>query len=789
MDIYLIGNAHIDPVWLWRWTEGMQVVRATCQAVLELMERYPDFKFSFSSAIFYKWLKENEPEMFEKIKGYVDEGRWEIVGGWIVEPDCNIPCGESFVRHSLYGQLFFKNNFGKTAKVGYNPDSFGHNASLPQILRKSGMEYYVFMRPSPWEKDLPSYIFHWKSRDGASVLAYRIPFTYATGGGELKDYLERFINELEGKLEKAMFFYGRGDHGGGPTGDNIESLNSLSQNMPQHKFIFAKTEDFFQEAKEGEYPTVEGELQYHSRGCYTSCSLIKALNRRGENILLSAEKFSVLAHLLVGKPYPREEFRFAWENLLFCQFHDILAGSSILPAYEDAQRAIDTSIYMAEKALNYAIQGIARKIKTDRQSIIVFNPSSWRRLEKVEVELAWREEGLRVVSPKGEIQEAQEIQSLSVTGMRRFLFIADVPPLGYAVYELAPSHFKSSQVGEEVPPNRLENDFLLIEVDDEGYISRFVDKVNRIEPLRYPALVPLVIDDKGDAWGHDVESFRDVIGSFRAVEKKWVEIGPIRWQLRVKSVWGDSVLWQDFVLYKDLPFLDVEARLLWNEKHQMLKIALPTAFQDSIATFSIPYGFVEREQDGKEQPLGCWMNLDMNDKSYGVAFINDSKYGGDILGGEMRLSIVRSPVYAHHVPRELEEGKDYIYMDQGYHNFSYRVYPHKGDWRQGEVEKVAEEFNQPLHSIIEHPHSGELPCSFSLLELQPPNVILSALKMGEEEDVIVFRLWESSGEMCQATLEIPHLKVEWNGPLAPSEIKTLKLFPSLKWEESNLLEV
>jgi alpha-mannosidase len=788
MDIYLIGNAHIDPVWLWRWTEGMQVVRATCQAVLELMERYPDLKFSFSSAIFYKWLKESEPEMFEKIKRYVEEGRWEIVGGWIVEPDCNIPCGESFVRHSLYGQLFFKNNFGKTAKVGYNPDSFGHNASLPQILRKSGMEYYVFMRPSPWEKDLPSYLFNWRSRDGSSVLAYRIPFTYATGGGELKDYIERFINELEGKMEKAMFFYGRGDHGGGPTGENIESLKSLSQNMPQHNFIFAKTEDFFQAVKEGEYPKIEGELQYHSRGCYTSCSLIKALNRKGENTLLVAEKFSILAHLVVGKSYPREEFRSAWENLLFCQFHDILAGSSIPPAYEDARKAIDASIHIAETNLNYALQSIARKVRTEGQSVIVFNPSSWRRLDKVEVELGWGKEGLGILSPDGELEAAQEVQSLSVTGMRRFLFMADVPPLGYAVYRLVPLEMQKTET-REILSNKMENDYLLIEIDEEGYISKFVDKVNGVEPLRYPALVPLVIDDKGDAWGHDVESFRDVIGRFKAVERKWIEVGPIRWRLRVKSAWGDSVLWQDFVLYKDLPFLDVEARLLWNEKHKMLKIALPTAFENSIATFSIPYGFIEREQDGNEQPLGSWMNLDTKDKSYGVAFINDSKYGGDVFEGEMRLSIVRSPVYAHHIPRQIEEGKDYIYMDQGYHSFSYRIYAHKGDWKEGKVARIAEKFNQPFQTLIEHPHNGELPSVFALLELHPSNVLLSALKMAEEEDAVVFRLWESSGEMCQATLEIPYLKTKWNGQLAPSEIKTLKLYPSLKWEESNLLEV
>lgn len=785
MEIYLIGNAHIDPVWLWRWPEGMQVVRATCKAVLQLMERYPQFKFSFSSAIFYKWLEENEPDMFEEIKKYVREGRWEIVGGWIVEPDCNIPCGESFVRHSLYGQLFFQKAFGKMAKVGYNPDSFGHNASLPQILAKSGMEFYVFMRPAPYEKELPSYLFRWQSIDGSSVLAYRIPFSYATGKGDLKPAIERFSSELENKLSEAMFFYGKGDHGGGPTEENIESLRRLSQEMPQHNFIFSSAEEFFQRVKEKEYPKFEGELQHHSRGCYTSCSLIKSLNRKVENALIAGEKLSALAYILVQKPYPSEEFQKGWENLLFCQFHDILAGSSIPPAYQDAQNSLAGALHIADKLANYAMQSIARRIKIEEQSVIVFNTSSWRRIEGVEVEvLGWDAKSLKVVSPEGEIREAQEIQSLSVTGMRRFLFIVDVPPMGYAVYKLLPSEV------EHTTSPKLENEVLEIEFNEDGYISLLKDKLNDAEPLRYPALVPLVIEDPGDAWGHDIDSFRDVVGSFKAVEHKWIEEGPLRWKYRIKSVFGDSTLWQDFILIRGFPFLDVKATLLWNEKHKMLKIALPTAFNESIATFSIPYGFVVREQSGEEEPLYQWMNVDGKDGSYGVAFINDSKYGGDVFSGEMRLSIVRSPVYAHHIPRQLEKDKDYLYMDQGLNYFSYRIYPHSGDWRKAKVVQIAEEFNIPLYSIIELPHDGDLPNSFSLLEIIPSNVILSALKLGEGGDYLIFRFWETEGKKSSALIKFHHYQTNWTGSFAPSEIKTLKLiFPMLQWKETNLLEV
>ncbi|MBC7328325.1 alpha-mannosidase [bacterium] len=784
MKIHLIGNAHIDPVWLWRWSEGMQVVRATCQSVLELLDRYPNFKFSFSSVIFYKWLEENDPDMFAKIKKYVQEGRWEILGGWIVEPDCNIPCGESFVRHSLYGQLFFKSRFGKFAKVGYNPDSFGHNASIPQILAKSGMEFYVFMRPAPHEKELPSYIFNWKSKDGSAVLTYRIPRSYATGIGDLRQDLESFLREVNEKLEKAMFFFGKGDHGGGPTEENLKSLERLKNEFSNHTFIFSTTEEFFRDLKGEEYPTVEDELQYHSRGCYTSCSLIKKLNRQTECNLITSEKISAISSLLTKKEYPREKFQEAWETLLFCQFHDILAGSSIEPAYEDARNFLGSSLHTADKLANYAFQNIANRIKIERQAVIVFNPSSWQRKGVVEVELSWQDEALQFISPDGEIQEGQEIQSLSVTGMRRFLFLADVPPLGYKVYELLPAK------KEYNPDYKLENEFFSLSLDENGYISHLLDKTANLEPLTYPALVPLVIEDPGDAWGHDINSFREVVGQFKAYEAKFIEAGPLRWKLRVKSRYGESELWQDFIVYKGLPFIDVEATLLWKEKRKMLKISLPTVMSKSTAFFSIPYGFIEREQNGEEQPLNQWMNIDDENKGYGVAFINDSKYGGDVLEGEMRLSIVRSPVYAHHIPRQLESGIDYHYMDQGYHRFSYRIYPHKGSWQDAGVVRVAEEFNNPLLSMIEHPHQGTLPPSFSLLEIKPLDVIISALKFAEEEDALILRLWETTGKRTKTLLIVNHPHTSWEGELAPTEIKTLKLdLNSLKFEETNLLEV
>lgn len=782
MEIHLIANAHIDPVWLWRWPEGMQVVRATCQNILELMEKFPHFKFVFSSASFYKWLREVDEELFLKVKRYVEEGRWEIVGGWWVEPDCNIPTGESFVRHSLYGQLYLEENLGRRARVGYNPDSFGHNASLPQILSKSGLPYYVFMRPSPWEKELPSYLFLWRSRDGSSVLTFRIPFSY-TGGRDIKEHIKRVIGEMDGKLERTMCFFGRGDHGGGPVEEDLKSIEELKQELEGHKLTFSTTYQFFQTVKKEDLPIVEGELQYHSRGCYTSCTMIKTLNRRTECALINAEKFATFASLLTGREYPREELRKGWENLLFCQFHDILAGTSIPSAYEDARNMLGEALSIGERVTHLSLQSIARNVNTlgEGEAVLIFNPSSWTRREAVEVELAWSGEGMKVVDAFGKEEPAQEIQSQSVTGMRRFLFMAEVPPLGYALYRLLPSEKK-----EGVPC--LENEYLKIEIDENGYISRFWDKKNEMQPLLCPAFVPVVVKDEGDAWAHDIVSFREEVGRFVAKEIKWVEKGPIRWRLRVKSEYERSSLWEEFILYRDLPFLDVECTLDWREKHRMLKIAVPTPWKDSLATFSIPYGFVERPQNGEEQPLGSWMNIDSPRGDYGIALINDCKYGGDVMEGEMRLSIVRSPVYAHHVPHPLDEGVDYLYMDQGIHRFVLRLLPHNGDWREGMVVERAEELNNPLYIMREHNHGGDHPPYFSLLKVEGEGVILSALKRAERSSEVIARLWESRGRKVSGRIELLEPHALWEGWLQPCEIKTLKLTPSLQWEEVNLLE-
>ncbi|HEX5800021.1 MAG TPA: hypothetical protein VFY02_07935, partial [Gaiellaceae bacterium] len=212
----MIGNAHIDPVWLWQWPEGYQEVRATFASALDRLDEYPDFVFTCDSVVFFEWVEETDPELFARLRERIAEGRWQVIGGWWLEPDCNIPSGESLVRHALYGQRWLHDRFGITATTGANLDSFGHTATLPQLLRGSGLDSYVFLRPGPHERDLPT-LFRWESPDGSRVLAYRIPHEYCSPRDDLGEHVEKALAQLPAEGDELMVFYGVGNHGGGPT--------------------------------------------------------------------------------------------------------------------------------------------------------------------------------------------------------------------------------------------------------------------------------------------------------------------------------------------------------------------------------------------------------------------------------------------------------------------------------------------------------------------------------------------------------------------------------------------
>ncbi|MGQ9627301.1 MAG: alpha-mannosidase [Anaerolineae bacterium] len=812
--VHMIGNAHIDHVWLWRWPEARDEVLATCRSALNLMKETPGFIFSFGSAVSYRWIREADPETFEEIRQRVSEGRWNIVGGWWLEPDCNLPCGESFVRQILYGKLYFLENFGVEVTVGYNIDSFGHAGTLPQILRKSGQLYYVFFRPDPaCEIELESSLFWWEAPDGSRVLACRPPLHYNSGPDDIEDRIWAAYLKTHPLLRDVLCFYGVGNHGGGPTRANLETIQRLVSRTDSPRVEFSTLERFFQAAvaQATDFPVHRRGLQYHARGCYTAVSEVKRHNRKAENLLVSAEKFSALVARSFAKPYPYEALTKAWQNVLFNQFHDLLGGSCIPEAYEDAREMYEETYRLAGDALRDALKAIAARVDTRGPGapLLVFNPLAWPRRSPAEVEIPWdgAPESLRLLDDRGEEVPVQ-VAASEKPGCVRALFIANVSALGYRVYHVAGAKESVNTPAPLAGETWLESTRWRLEVDPAaGHLARLYDKLHAVEVLAGPGLLPLVLDDPSDTWSHGIEAYRDEIGCFGNAQVTRSEAGPVRAALQIYSTFGDSSLWQEVRLYPELEYIECLLTVDWHEKWRMLKLCFPCNLAWPTATCEIPYGHTTCPTDGSEQPGQAWLDLTGIARNaegkpllYGLGLVNDCKYGFSVQGpgtsesgevqAEARLSILRSPPYAYHEggPLPWGPGKLEVYTDQGTQAILIGLLPHPGCWQESSLVRLAYELNNPLITFPEPAHAGELPPACAFAEVEPENVILHVIKRAEGSEDLILRLYETAGRETRARVSLPHLVSSWEGSMGRNEIKTLKLTEGGRLAETDLLE-
>jgi len=815
VTVHCIGNAHLDPVWRWSWQEGYSETLATCRAAVDRLRESRDFIFSRGEAATFAWIEEADAALFAEIRGYVREGRWNVIGGFWEQPDCNIPGGESYVRQALYGKRWFREKLGVDVRSGWSPDAFGHNAGLPQILAKSGYDSYCFFRPGPDEKHLPAPFFWWQGQDGSRVLAIRPPAGhYAAWQDDLGDLVrEAAAKADELGLEQMLVCYGVGNHGGGPTKRAIASIRALRDDPAEPNAIFSTLEAFVDaiQADAGRFPTVCGDLQHHAPGCYTTHAEMKRSNRLAENRLATAERWCALAAIALGRPHPTEELARAWKLVLFNQFHDTLAGTSLPAAYVDARHRYGEALSIAGRLENAALQALAAQIDTriDSRSeptaagrpVLLFNPSSWARTDAVTVQWGWPgPPGDRLVDERGADVAFQMAQPDVFPGGLRIHFEATLPAHGYRVYHFVKAEPDAEDAGlaGESPsagPRSLENRFYALEFDaTDGALVRLFDKRSVVEVVQAPACALVLLDDPGDTWGHGIASWHDEVGRFSGATLRVVSSGDSHATLRIDTSWNRSRARQEFTLYRDSPRIDVTLTLDWQERNRMLKLSVPVAVREGILTYDGPYCVQVRDQDGREEPGQSWIDLsgraatnDGRDIAYGISLLNDGKYGFDCLGNDLRMSLVRSPIYCFHEPARPAPEAEYLFLDQGLHTIRYALLPHTGSWQDAGTVRHAHALDNPFVNVFQYPHAGPWGPYRSLLSVEPPSVVATAMKGAEDGDASILRLYETHGIASRATITLPDAR-RIETQIGAFELKTLRLEANGRIREVDLLE-
>ena len=821
----MIGNAHIDAVWLWHWQEGYQEARATFSSALDRMEEFPDYTFTADSVAYLAQVLEHDPALFARIVERIRDGRFEFVGGWWVEPDCNLPSGEAFARHALYSQRFLHEHTGKIATIGCNVDPFGHNVMLPQLLSKARMTGYAFLRPSPNEKELPAQTFWWEAPDGSRVMAYRIPHEYCSDGGQVIGHVTKALQQAPVTSEPLMVFYGVGNHGGGPTVDNITSIEKLATRDLFPEMFPSSMRRFFDEVDQATLPVVRDELQPHAVGCYAANSGFKKLMRRTEWQLLTAERWSTIASVVADRPVGNEEFAQAWKQVLFNQFHDTMAGTAIEPAYQDARDQMGEAASIGARWQNAAVQAIATHIdipaEPDMVPVIVFNPHAWPIQTTAEFEFRLSHplpRSIRLLDDTGTSLPLQHVRSHGrATGRRRIAFRADVPPMGYRVYRMFPLEAvdgaDTTKFGSGLP--MASDPAAGVEILDNGVVRAVIDSTTgRLLELsrdgRPSVLDPAapehlqLIDDPTDTWSHGVRSLWTTKGAFECVEVVRTSDGPVRQAVWVRWESGRSRVWEEYTLDSGSSRLDVHTRIDWQESLTALKICVGVDVNDAVATHEVPYGHLERSMNGHEVPSHAWVDISGTragssrsgssgsaGPAAGLAMLNDGKYSFAVRAGGaaenerpvLAMTAVRSPAYAWHDPHllsdeELEHG-EYDIVDAGLQRFTYSLVPHDGDWRDAGVVRAAQQLNAEPVVLVDSFHPGELGWSGSFGSITGQGVVVSVLKAHEDGDPsapgdgVVVRAYETFGRRASVTLRLPLLDREVRLRFGPNEIKTV----------------
>ncbi len=755
--VYLVGHSHIDMNWLWPMEDTIDVCLRDFDTVNKLMKEFPSLHFSQSQAAVYEIVRKKDPSLFNEVKKRIKEKKWESTSSTWVEGDLNMAAGEALVRQLLYGKTYTKKMLGANPKVCWEPDTFGHPVSYPQVLAKAGIKYYYFMRCG---KKLP--IFWWEAPDGSRVLAFNSIYNGEITAKNVVSIATEIARDYA--IKSSMYLFGVGDHGGGPTRRDILTKMELDKRPALPNLIFSSSEYFYDEAlkEKTDYPIVKDELNPIFEGCYTTHSDIKKVNREGENLLLTAESLATLASLY-DYSYPHSSLKEAWEKVCFNQFHDIFDGSAIHSSYEYSGKLGEEAKKTAQNIIEDSLTSLSSHIKTERKNkkalpLIVFNQLGWSRDDLVAIEMPQE-----AFSSFHLIDQKDNLVPFQIEGKKLVFVARKVPTFGYKTYwmvegEKTPLSEAKLSINKE---GKMESADYLLEIEPStGVITRLYDKKAQKEIFRPSSLM----EGNPDTYSIDKASnllrlFKEtphsmsswVIGNIEKVvnlsngcQIKIEEEGPVRVILGINRSFNESRIEQKIILYRDLERIDFVTKIDWQEKGSqkegipMLRVSFHLNFSSPEATFEIPFGHIKRPALGEEMPALRW--IDVSQADYGVSLINDCKYGHQVQGNSISLTLLRSPYEPDALP------------DLGIHHIGYAIYPHKGRWEKEKTIRKAAEFNQPLLAQWQKVQEGNLPSSFGLLNLEQSNLVVSGLKKTEDDKGIILRFYEVEGKKTTATL-------------------------------------
>ncbi|MBQ7837480.1 MAG: alpha-mannosidase [Clostridia bacterium] len=789
-ELHMICNAHLDPVWLWQRPEGIAEAISTFRVAADFCEEFDGFVFNHNESVLYEWVEENEPELFERIQKLVKKGKWRIMGGWYLQPDCVMPCGESFIRQIETGTKYFMEKFGVKPLTAINFDPFGHTRGLVQILKKCGYESYVFMRPSRVEAE---HDFIWKGFDGSEIIAHKMNCGYNSGKGKILEKINRILEREYGDGIN-MMFWGIGNHGGGPSREDLIIITDFMKSNPQKGLMHSWCENYFDRIDKSNLKTFDESLNYTMVGCYTSMNRIKQAHRRLENDLAVCEKMLALS----GVPYDEKELEKAVKALLFCEFHDILPGSSIKAAEEDSLRLFSYGNEIAEKYKTKAFFKLCQgqqKAKDGEIPVLVFNPHPYKITENIEVEFQlqdqnWNENEVTIVTvrdSKGNYlpsQNEKEACTFSLDWRKRVCFRAELEPMSINRFDCE-LHVENMPKRKIEPCTQTDEHFTFDNGKMQVLISKktgLIDKycVNGIDMLNPESAKITAFKDNEDPWGMTVEGFNEHIGEFTllSAEKanafngyseetlenvRVIENGAVR--LKIQAIFGyaESFAVVTYILPKNGDYIDIKIRMLSNNSSRFYKLSFDTAFNTPEFIGQTAFGKEKLRTGGEEAVFQKWCGAFENDK--GLAVLNKGTYGGSVDKNIFNISLLRTPVYSAHPigDRQLADSdRSHDRIDIGERDFEYRL---TADTAY--LDKQAEIFNQPCISLSFFP-SGAGEKKDTRVEIDNSYIILSRYE--KTADGIKIRLFNSSDIPASANLFIDSNKFKID--FSKFEIKT-----------------